>query len=54
MSQVTYGWVDGGEDAFERGPSWHGVDGLLDIAQLACYGVKLTRHGREHVEGRAG
>ena len=30
------------------------MDGGLDIAWLGCYGVYMTRHGREHVEGGAG
>jgi len=30
------------------------VEGGLNIAQLGCYGVQLTRHGGERVEGGAG
>jgi len=30
------------------------VEGGLNIAQLGCYHVQLTRHGGERVEGGAG
>ena len=30
------------------------MEGGLDITQLGCYGVQLTRHGGERVEGGAG
>jgi len=30
------------------------VEGGLDITQLGCYGVQLTGHGGERVEGGAG
>jgi len=30
------------------------VEGGLNIAQLGCYSVQLTRHGGERVEGGAG
>ena len=39
------------EGSLEGWPGGHGVDGLLDVAQLGCYGVELTRHGRERVQG---
>ena len=30
------------------------MEGGLDISQLGCYGVQLTRHGGDRVEGGAG
>jgi len=54
MRQVTNGCIDRLESTLEGCPGGHGVEGGLDIAQLGCYGVQLTRHGGERVEGGAG
>jgi len=54
MSQVTNGRIDGGEGSFECWPGSESCNGSLDIAQLGCYGLVLTCHGRERVQGGAG
>jgi len=54
MSQVTNGCIDRLESTLEGRPGGHGVEGSLNIVQLGCYGVQLTRHGGERVERGAG